>query len=151
MKINHLETHDRLLHFKKDQEANLAEGFEECRLRNKDCLSMQKFFPYVYIFAHPRTTDDGITKKMIWQPRLTKPLAQENSYLFRLISNTDLVEIIWMLPPRELWDSYIEGKMMESMPIAISIQNYLHAKRRIESPHPEDWPEDKIRATLEVI
>jgi len=111
MKIDPLDAHDRLLHFKRDQEENLFQGVDDCLRKNKDCVSMQEYFPYVYIFAHPRTMEDGATKKMFWQPRLTKPKAQTNSYLFRAISKTDIVEIIWLLPPRELWEQYEEGKI----------------------------------------
>lgn len=34
MKIQRLEAHDRLLHFKKDQEANIFSGAEDCLKRN---------------------------------------------------------------------------------------------------------------------
>src|SRR6188768_2538257 len=101
MKLNRLEAHDRLLHLKKDQEANIYLGAEECLKKNPDSLALQEKSPYIYIFAHPRTADDGITKVMYWQPRLSIPEAQENSYLFRVISHTDIFETIWMIPPKE--------------------------------------------------
>jgi len=151
MKVNRLETHDRLEHFKKDQAHNLFQGVDDCVKRNKDCLSMQEHFPYVYIFAHPRTADDGVTKRMIYQPRLTKPQAQTNSYLFRLLSNTDIVEIIWLLPPRELWAQFERGKVTESDDVATSIWNYVNKREELEKPHNEDWTEDKVRYKLESI
>lgn len=148
MKIDRLETHDRLLHFKKEQEANLFTGIDDCVSRNKDCLSMQEYFPWVYIFAHPRTADDGVTRRMIYQPRLLKPKAQENSYLFRLISNTDNVEIIWLLPPSELWDQYEKGNITESEDVRVSIWNYKNRREQLEAPHKDDWNENRIRRKL---
>lgn len=151
MKVSKLEVHDRLEHFRKDQESNLFDGVNDCLRKNPDCVSMQKYFPYVYIFAHPRTSDDGSSKRMIWQPRLSKPKAQTNSYLFRAISNSDLVEIIWLLPPREMWSEYEKGKLTESKDVWISIQNFIHRKEELEAPHQDDWTEEKIKKTLENI
>lgn len=151
MKIDPLDAHDRLLHFKKDQSANLFEGVNECLTKNKDCVSMQEHFPYVYIFAHPRTAEDGVTKRMIWQPRLTIPKAQTNSYLFRAISKTDLIQIVWLLPPRELWEQYQMGKVTESSDVVTSIMNFLHAREALEHPHIDDWTEYQIKKKLEEI
>jgi len=121
MKLNRLETHDRLLHFKKDQEANIFQGAEDCLKKNPDSLFFQSKSPYIYIFAHPRTCDDGVTKKMFWQPRLWKPKAQTNSYLFRAKSNTDIIEICWLLPPKELWNQYILDNVTEHKEVLWSI------------------------------
>lgn len=151
LRINPLETHDRLTHFKKKQEVNLFDGVEDTRTKNPNSLSMQEHFPYVYFFAHPRLADDGVTTRMIWQPRLLKPRAQTNSYLFRLISKTDLIEIIWMLPPRELWSQYEPGKVTESKDVVTSVMNFLHAREALEMPHPDDWSEERIRRKLKSI
>lgn len=151
MKLNRLETHDRLLHFHQNQSANLFSGVDDCLKRNPNCVDMQKYFPYVYIFAHPRTADDGTTKRMIWQPRLLKPKAQTNSYLFRATSNSDVVEIIWMLPPRELWSQYQKGKVTASEEVMISIDNFIHHREELERPHDEDWSEERIKKKLEEI
>jgi len=151
MKIDVLDAHDRLLHFKKDQDVNVFEGVDECLKKNKDCVSMQEYFPYVYIFAHPRTADDGVTKRMIYQPRLSKPKAQTNSYLFRALSKTDLVEVIWLLPPRELWSQYEKGKVTESEDVMVSIKNFLNYRNELEKPHKDDWTEDEIQRKLREI
>jgi hypothetical protein len=145
MKINRLETHDRLLHFKKDQSSNIFQGAEDCLKKNEDSLFLQSKSPYVYIFAHPRTCDDGVTKKMYWQPRLKKPESQTNSYLFRAISNTDLIEICWLLPPREMWSQYEEGNITENKEVLISIANYLNHKDKLDAPHVEDLSLDNQR------
>lgn len=148
MKVNRLEAHDRLLSFKKDQEANLFDGVNDCLTKNPECVDMQKYFPYVYIFAHPRTADDGVSKRMLWQPRLMKPKAETNSYLFRAISGTDVVEIVWLLPPKEMWEQYEKGKVCESNDVMTSIKNFVNCKEELEKPHPEDWSEERIRKKL---
>lgn len=145
MKINRLETHDRLLHFKNDQESNIFIGVEDCLKKNPDSLFFQSKSPYVYIFAHPRTCDDGVTKKMFWQPRLQKPESQTNSYLFRAISNSDLIEVCWLLPPQEMWGQYKKGNITENKEVLISIDNYLKNKEKLDAPHPEDLSLDKQR------
>lgn len=151
MKIKKLETHDRLLHFQNDQVPNINQGLDDCLKRNPNTVSMQEYFPYVYIFAHPRTADDGVNKRMLWQPRLLKPKAQTNSYLFRVLSNTDNVEIIWMLPPRELWPQFEKGKVTESELVNLSVHHFLNDRSVLERPHKDDWSEEKIRAKLEWI
>src|SRR6185503_3789607 len=98
MKLNVLETHDRLKHLIKDQSANVFQGAEDCLKKNPLSLSIQEKSPYVYLFAHPRTADDGVNKRLLWDPRLSIPEAQTNSYLFRAISHSDIIEVVWMLP-----------------------------------------------------
>lgn len=146
MKLNRLETHDRLDHFKKDQSDNIFQGADDCMKRNELSLVLQQRSPYVYLFAHPRTHDDTIAiKRMIWQPRLTKPKAQTNSYLFRAQSKTDLLEIIWLLPPEELWEQYEKGKMMVHEDIMTSIKNFLNHREELEKPHKDDLPDHVVR------
>jgi len=41
MKINRLEAHDRLIHFKKDQEANIFQGLDDCLKKNPLSLALQ--------------------------------------------------------------------------------------------------------------
>ena len=145
MKLNRLEAHDRLLHLKKEQAINIFQGAEDCLKKNPLSLSLQAHSPYIYLFAHPRTADDGVTKVMYWQPRLTKPKAQTNSYLFRALSGSDVVETIWFLPPSELWKQFESGKMLNAEHITMSIYNFRMHRERLEMPHPEDFSEDRIR------
>lgn len=151
MKINRLETHDRLQHFVKDQSANIFQGAEDCLKKNPDSLAIQEKSPYVYIFAHPRTDDDGVTKRMIWQPRLSIPEAQTNSYLFRALSHSDIIEIVWLLPPREMWSQYEKNKVTESNEVAWSINQFRYNKKELEKPHPEDMTEERARLILKAI
>ncbi len=148
MKLNRLEAHDRLLHFKKDQEANIFQGAEDCLKKNEDSLFYQDRSPYVYIFAHPRTADDGVTKRMLWQPRLEKPEAQTNSYLFRAQSHSDIIEVIWLIPPREMWNQYIKGQVTENPDVVWSIDQFINRKESLEKKDPEDLSEEKARQIL---
>lgn len=146
MRIDRLEAHDRLLHLKKDQAQNIFLGAEECLKKNPDSLSLQEKCPYIYIFAHPRTADDGVTKRMLWQPRLSKPTAQTNSYLFRAISKTDVIEICWLLPPQEQWAQYQKGNITESNDVLWSINQYTLNRQELEKPHADDYSEEHCRA-----
>lgn len=148
MKLNILEAHDRLLHFKKDQEANIFEGAETCLKHNEDSLFYQDRSPYVYIFAHPRTADDGVNKRLLWQPRLMKPTSQTNSYLFRAQSHSDLIETIWIIPPRELWPQYGRGKVTENEIAIWSIDQFINNRIELERRDPEDLSEERCKHIL---
>lgn len=151
MKLNRLETHDRLKHFVKDQSANVFQGAEDCLKRNPLSIAIQEKSPYVYLFAHARTDDDGVTKRLLWQPRLTVPEAQSNSYLFRAISHSDLIETCWILPPHEMWNQYEKGNVTEHELALWSINQYKTNKKSLEKPHPDDLPEEKARIILKSI
>ncbi len=88
---------------------------------------------------------------MLWQPRLSKPKAQTNSYLFRAVSKTDLIEVIWLIPSREMWHMYDPGKVTENIDIAWSISEFEHNRQELEKPHPEDLPEERARLILKDI
>ena len=141
MKIDRLETHDRLEHFKADQNDAIVQGLEDCLKRNPLSLALQDRSPYVYIYAHPRTTEMGNAKVMYWQPRLSKPKMETNSYLFRVRSYSDECEIIWMLPPREQWDQYKRGNVTEHETVNWSIAQFENHKAEMEKPEPDDWPD----------
>lgn len=145
MKINRLETHDRLLHLKKDQALNIAQGASDCLMKNDLSLALQQYSPYIYIFAHPRTADDGVNKRMLWQPRLTKPRAQTNSYLFRAISKTDMLEPVWLLPPQETWAQYKKGNVTEHELVLWSIDQYISNRVEMEKSFPDDLTDDQVR------
>ncbi len=145
MKVNILEAHDRLLHFKKDQENIINQGIEDCLKKNPDSLFYQSRSPYVYIFGHPRTDEDGVTKRMLWQPRLQKPEAQTNSYLVRAFSNTDMVEPIWFIPPAEQWSQYKAGNVTEDEFVNYSIQMFKSNRNKLEAKDPDDLSEERSR------
>lgn len=137
MKINPLDAHDRLLHFSK-QEFDISECVQD--MVNKRPFGKHAF----YIFAHPRTDDDGVTKRLIWQPRLTKPHAQTNSMLFKAYPGTDLVKVIWMIPDRAMWSQYDKGKMTQNETIWQSIQDFVHNRDKLEEGEIDDLTDDEI-------
>ncbi len=148
MKLNRLETHDRLLHLIKDQSQLVQEGADECLKKNSLSLAYQDRCPYVYIFGHARTADDGVTKRILWEPRLTKPTPQSNSFLFRAISKTDNMEVCWILPPHEMWFQYKKGNVVESDVVSWSIHQYQNNSEELGKPFPDDFPDDKCKRIL---
>ncbi len=148
MKINRLDAHDRLIYLQKDQSDILAKGCQDCLKTNRDSLLMQERCPYVYIFAHPRTHDDGISKRLLWQPRLSKPKPQTNSYLFRAISHTDNVEICWLIPPREQWNQYRKGNVTESEIVEWSIHMFQFKREELEKPDSLDCTEEQFKMIM---
>ena len=142
MKVNRLEAHDRLLHLKKDQSLNIQQGAEDCLKKNSLSIALQEHSPYIYIYAHPRTADDGVNKRMLWQPRLSKPKSSPNSYLFRAISKTDIIEICWMLPPDEIWNQYSKGNVTENEIVTWSIEQFRFNRAELEKPHSDDLSDE---------
>lgn len=151
MRVNRLEAHDRYQHLIKDQSQNVFQGAEDCMKKNPLSLSIQEKSPYVYIFGHPRTADDGVTKIMYWQPRLSIPPAQPNSYLFRATSKTDLIEVIWLIPPKEMWGQYKKGNVTEDQTVEWCINQFKNDKQSLEKPHPQDFAEEKSKSILKQI
>ena len=145
MKINRLETHDRLIHFKQDQQSTIFDGIDQCLKRNPDSISLQEKSSYVYVFAHARTADNGTDTKILWQPRLSKPEPQPNSILVRVISNTDNIEICWILPKEEFWSQYKPGNIVESDIVSKSIDMYNKNKHILLLDHPEDLSSEQIK------
>lgn len=141
MKINTLETHDRFLHFTKQ-----SFDIGEC---GQDLINQRPFGDHhFYIFAHPRTDDDGSNKRLIWQPRILKPKAQINSMLFKAYPGTDLIKTIWILPPHEMWSNYTKGNMCENKAIAESIFNFIYNRDLLESPESDDPSPERAQQIL---
>jgi hypothetical protein len=151
MKVNVLEAHDRLQFLKQDQSANVFQGAEDCLKVNSLSLALQDKCPYIYIFAHPRTADDGVNKVLYWQPRLSIPKPQTNSYLFRALSKTDIIEVCWLLPPREMWEQYEKGKVTEDNWTAWSIEQFKNNRSILEKPHHDDLPEYQGKKMLKQV
>ena len=139
MKINPLDAHDRLKHFTK-QSFDISECCQD--LINKRPFGNNPF----YIFAHARTDDDGVRKRLVWQPRLTKPRAQTNSMLFKAYPGSDNIKIIWMIPARELWGQYAKGLMTENKTVSDSIHDFQYNREKLEMPDDDDLSDDKIHS-----
>lgn len=139
MKVNILDAHDRYQHFTK-QSFSIAECCQ-------DLINQRPFGDHpFYIFAHPRTDDDGFTKRLIWQPRLTKPKAQTNSMLFKAYPGSDILKVIWMIPTRELWGQYKKGNVTENKTISESIYAFENHREKLEAPESDDLSDDAIDA-----
>lgn len=137
MKVNVLEAHDRYLHFTK-QSFSIGECCQN--------LIDQKPFgnsPF-YIFAHARTEEDGVTKRLIWQPRLTKPKAQTNSMLFKAYPGSDEIKIIWMIPAREMWTQYDEGLVCSNKIVSQSIRDFMYKRKELEEKEKDDLDDQQI-------
>lgn len=144
MKVNLLDASDRYQHFiKQDFDISAC-----CQ----DLIDKRPFgnVPF-YIFAHARTDDDGIKKRLIWQPRLTKPSAQSNSMLFKAYPGTDIVKILWILPPHEQWSQFKRGNLVENELVINSIHAYQKDKTRLEAPESDDLSDAQVAHIYEQI
>jgi hypothetical protein len=144
MKINILDAHDRFQYFQK-QNFSISECCQ-------DLINQRPFgnHPF-YIFSHARTNDDGVNKRLIWQPRLTKPKAQTNSMLFKGYPGTDLVKVIWMIPERSMWNQYDKGKLTQSKIISESIHDFQFNREKLEAKEPDDLHDYQIDDIYEQI
>lgn len=141
MTLDRLETHDRLLQFNQ-QGDQISQGCQEC-INNRPKEFKNHCF---YIFAHTRTADDGYTKRLIWQSRLQKPKAQTNSMLFKCYP-PDIINIVWMIPAREIWPQYEEGKITHSPIVMDSIRAFENNREELEKSDTNDLS-DEIAADI---
>jgi hypothetical protein len=161
MKLNLLETHDRYEHFTK-QSTDIGSCCQN--LIDKRPFGEHSF----YIFAHSRTLgmdekfklfmsgryksmEEVPEKTLIWQPRLTKPKAQTNSMLFKAYPGSDVVKVLWLLPPREMWSNYAEGNIAENKTVSESIYNFENNREKMEAKEDDDLSDDAIDAIYQKI
>jgi hypothetical protein len=166
MKLNRLETHDRFLHYIK-QSNDIAECVQS--LIDQKPFGNHPF----YIFAHARTIDldekiaifqqdlnehilnpfhirkyailaDVPEKRLVWQPRLTKPKSQPNSMLFKAYPGTDNINILWILPPEEHWGQSEKGNVTEHDISAWSINMYRYKKYQLDKKEDDDLSDSQI-------
>lgn len=138
MKLNVLDAHDRLKQLKK-QDFSIGECCQ-------DLINQRPFGDYpFYIFAHTRTEDDGVNKRLIWQPRLTKPEAQSNSMLFKAYPGSEEIKVIWILPAEELWAQYEKGLVTENQTVVESIYNFRYHKKKMEAREHDDLEDYRIK------
>ncbi len=138
MKIDRKDVHDRFQYFTKQQFSISA-----CC----DDLVQQRPFgnhPF-YIWVHARTDDFRLDRKrMIWQPRLTRPKPQTNSMLFKAYPGTDNIKVIWMIPERSQWKNYQKGQMCQNQTIYESIMAFEHNRASLEEPDLDDLNDVQI-------
>lgn len=138
MKLNLFETHDRYETFTKKNDFQIGACCQN--LIDQRPFGIHPF----YIFAHPRTDDDGVTKRLIWQPRLTRPKPQTNSMLFKGYPGSDIIKVIWMIPAREMWGQYEEGKVTANKTVCDSIRAFQFDRASLERNEDDDLPDEKI-------
>ena len=159
MKVNTLETHDRLLELQK-QAYNISQGCQDCiDKRPKEFEN----YPF-YIFAHKReiSLDEKVglmrdhpnlfptiyevpTHRMIWIPRLKKPKAQINSMLFRYYPSQDLIKIIWIIPDIETWEESRKGQMCENDIVSESVYLFNTARGKLEAEEDDEPSEERAQ------
>lgn len=173
MKINRLDAHDRLEYFTKQ---NFDIGQTCQAIINDKPFGSHAF----YIFAHKReialdereaiflddlrqslidlsyirkysSISDVPTHRLIWQPRLTKPQAQENSMLFKTNPGYDTIRVIWMIPDRAMFDAYTKGKMLENETVVDSIHLFKTDPKKLEQKEDDDLPDEVIAKIYEEI
>lgn len=135
-------------------------------------ISQDPFFGYpFYIFAHKRTIlyDERVAlwlanpsrytsleqvphTRLIWQPRLTKPEAQENSMLFKVNpKKAEEVKILWILPEKEKFNAFKKGNLFENTVIGESIESFLNDKEKMEEPEKDDLDQFQMREIYRAI
>lgn len=146
MKIDRLETHDRYQHFTK-QEFDIGECCNEVIKNRPEEFGNRPF----YIFAHTRTHEDGVSQRLIWQPRLTKPKPQTNSMLFKAYPPGDALKVIWIIPKPELWGQYNKGLICENKTISDSIEAFKTNKDKLGMPEKDDLDDNAANAIYQEI
>lgn len=125
--------------------------------------------PYIYVFAHKRelgiderfslmiqggysSIEETPKARLIWAPRLTKPKAEPNSFLFRIeLNHADDVETVWILPEEELFNLFKKGKVFENQIIHNSIYNFIHNKKELERPHEDDLKDKDAKQVYDAV
>lgn len=139
LKLNILDAHDRLNQLK-SKDHSIGECCQD--IINKAPFGNRSF----YIFAHGRLDDDGVNTRVIWQPRLSKPKAATNSMLFKVKAGSDIVQVIWIIPKRELWGQYQKGNLTENETVTKSIYNFINHREKLEAIEDDDPTDDEINS-----
>ncbi len=169
MKVHRLDAHDRLLHLQQEAE-NISRGCQDCIDNVPDGVKV----PF-YVLMHSRTVglDEKVSifnqdllnppnlrqyrslaeipeKRLIFMPMARRPKASPNTILFRSRKNSQDVEIIWQIPPVELWASYKKGNLFEDKFICECIDAYQNNRKLLEDdPDPLTIDEaDHFRMTI---
>lgn len=179
MKVKITDAHDRLLVTKKEENV-IQQGVMDCKYRNDLSLALFEYSNYIYIFGHKREIgidekqaiwsqdwsssilDPGYVRKytnvedipsfrIIWQPRLTKPEPQDNSWLFRTEKNNNDFDVFWIIPQRELWGQNKKGNMMEDPIISESIHLFINDKAKLQEPFTDDLPLERVQQIYKLV
>lgn len=175
MKIDRFETHDRLLMFN-HQNKLISEGCQDCIKNRPEEYGDHPF----YIFAHKRSlqwderinlfqtdhimsqinpnhlrkyfkSEDVPSHRLIWEPRLTKPVSQTNSMLFKSYPPGDNIKIIWIIPEREIWPELSSEHMLGSDIVSDSIYLFQYDRKELEKKEIDDLPDHLIQRIMREI
>lgn len=171
MIINPLDAHDRLKHFN-TQSVDISQCCQ-------DIINQRPFGSHAfYIYAHKRaielderismfnqdltatltdlshkqrwkTLDEVPSGRLIWQPRLTRPIPQTNSMLFKAYPGTDEIKVMWIIPPRELWSQYDKGLVTENKVVKDSINDFQFNRSKLETPEDDDLTDAQAAAVYQ--
>ena len=100
-----------------------------------------------YIFTIVKRVDDAAgIKKMIHQPRLTRPEPLHGTTLLKVDpDNPDEVLVVWTLPDEENISLYKFGKLFADEFVHSCIEKYLKRPKELMEPDPEDPNEEQMR------
>lgn len=100
-----------------------------------------------YDFIFPKRADENSFVQILFhQPRLTKPNPLPGTTLLRLNpKEPDQIGIIWILPHKEAFNNYSEGKIYSDPIVYQSIQNYLHHREYLMRREPDEPSEEECR------
>lgn len=137
--VNRLDAHERLQQLNQLNSLGITENLE--MMIKADPFDGNKF----YVFTHARRDDDGISTRLIWQPRLTKPKMQTNSMLFKVNpKHPEEVTVIWIIPPREQWHLFEKGKLCENQTVIDSVYLFENERAKLEAKEPDDLDDATI-------
>jgi hypothetical protein len=169
MKLDTLETHDRLLHFQKAQADYISQGCQDCFNNRPAEFGNHPF----YVFAHKREIgmDERValfstdmqrslvdlsyirqymninnvpTHRMIWSPRLTKPRSQENSMCFRYPSPpSDVCQVFWILVDAGAHTAAAKGQMTENKTVTESMHHFINNRAWLDKREEGDLGDEE--------
>lgn len=142
MKINRLDAHDRLLYLKKTQSNDIGECCQ-------DLINQKPFGDHpFYILAHARTAEDGFNKNFILMPWPIKHPPETNSMMFKAYPGTDRIDVLWIIPARELWPQYKKGNITESEIVCYSIYKFENDRESLAAPDDSDLSPEQAQEVL---
>lgn len=66
--------------------------------------------------------------------------------LFKATPGTDVIDIIWIIPKRELWPQYQKGNLAENETVITSIYNFVNHRKKLEAPDEDDATDAEANA-----
>lgn len=126
----------------KNKNKNSVEEFLNQILQSRP-FGNRKFYVLTFL---KNTPGDPHTKKLVYQPRLTKPKPNPNTSLYRLNPlRPDEVEVFWILPKIQAFGLYAKGKVHENEFIHECIQKYLNEYDSLCRKEADDISDSEIK------